>query len=53
MHRSKKHLFNHLVGAGEQRWRNFDAERLGGLDIDDWLNLRGLLHWQAGPVSRP
>jgi len=27
MHRSKKHLFDHLVSAGEQRGRNIDAER--------------------------
>jgi len=25
------HLFDHLVGASEQRWWQVEAERLGGL----------------------
>src|SRR6478736_1148338 len=36
-------LFDHLVGAGEQRWRHVEAERLGGLEVDHQLELdRGL-----------
>jgi Reverse transcriptase (RNA-dependent DNA polymerase). len=26
---------HHLVGAGEQHWQNFQAERLRGLEVDD------------------
>ena len=36
-------LFDHLVGAGEQRGRHGEAEHPGGLDIDDQLEL-GRLH---------
>jgi hypothetical protein len=32
-------LLDHLVGEREQRWRNFDAECLGGLAIDHQLEL--------------
>src|SRR6059058_2971166 len=34
--------FDHLVGAGEQRWRNFEAERPGRLQVDDELEFGGL-----------
>jgi hypothetical protein len=39
-------LFDHLVGAGEQRRRHFEAERLRRFQIDDQLELRGLLDGQ-------
>src|SRR6266436_2354418 len=39
--------FDHLVGGGEQRRRNFQAERLGGLKIDHKLKLVRLHYWQV------
>jgi hypothetical protein len=35
-------LFNYLVGEGEQFVRNSQAERLGGLEVDDELESGGL-----------
>ena len=32
-------LFNHLVGAGEQRWRHIDPDHFGRLQIDDEFEL--------------
>ena len=43
-------LFDHLVGAGLQRRRHGDAERLGGPVVDDQLEPRRLPHWQ---LTRP
>jgi hypothetical protein len=40
--------FDHLVGAQKERCGHIDAERLRGLEIDDQLDLGGLLHRQVG-----
>jgi hypothetical protein len=39
MQRSKKTLFDHLVGDGEQRGRDGEAERLSDLKVDHQLEL--------------
>jgi hypothetical protein len=39
-------LFDHLVGAGEQRWRHVEAERLGTLEVDNELEFSRLLNRQ-------
>jgi hypothetical protein len=38
--------FDHFVGARQQRRRHGDAERPGGLEVDDQLNLGWLLDRQ-------
>ena len=41
-------LFDHLVGAREQRRRHVEAERLGGLEVDHELELDRLHDRQVG-----
>src|ERR1700756_493814 len=43
--------FDHLVGAREQRGRNFKAKRAGGGQIDDQLKLARLHYRQVGRLS--
>src|ERR1700740_1601556 len=45
---SKSTLFDHLVGPREQRWRNLEAERPGGLEVNKHLELGGLLNRKLG-----
>src|SRR5271169_2286490 len=40
-------LFDHLVGGGEQSRRHGEAERLGGLEVDEKFDLGGPLDWQV------
>jgi poly(3-hydroxybutyrate) depolymerase len=41
-------LLDHLVSAGQQRFRDGKAERLGGLDVDGQLDFYGLIDRQIG-----
>ena len=43
--------FNHLVGDDQERQRNVDAERLGGLEVDDQLEFRRLLTGKSAGFS--
>ena len=42
-----------LVGAREQRWRNCQAERLRGLEIDHQLEFGGRLDWKFAGLLAP
>ena len=53
MQRSKSILFEHLVGAHKQSGWHRKAETLCGLEVDDQLDLGGLLDWQLGRPLDP
>ena len=49
-------LFDHLVGAAEQRKRESNAQRLGSIEVDDQLDFHRLLNRQVsrfGAVENP
>jgi hypothetical protein len=43
--------FDHLVGSGQQGFRDGDAERLGGLHVDHQFELCRLLNGQVGRLG--
>src|SRR6266571_5091380 len=45
--------FDHLVGAGKQRWRHSQSEGLRSLEIDHQLELSRLLHWKISGLGAP
>src|SRR5262245_47298393 len=45
--------FDHLVGAGDERWGDFEAQHFRGLEIDDQLILGRRLHRRAGGLLAP
>jgi hypothetical protein len=46
-----KGTYDDLVGAGEQHRWNFDAERLGGLEVDGQLEFDRLFHREVGGLG--
>ena len=48
--------FDHLVGDGEQRWRDSEARCFGSLEIDHQIELGRLGNWQIrglGTLENP
>ena len=47
------HLFDHLIGAGEQRRGRREAERFRRLEVDDQLTVKRVVEARARGRSRP
>jgi hypothetical protein len=46
-------LLDHLIGSGVNSGRDVEAKRLGGLEVDDHLELSRKLHRESGwPEAR-
>src|SRR5207244_1653128 len=52
-HQRTSLLFDHLVGARQQRGWNGDAERLRGLQVDDQFEFGRLFHREIGRFGAP
>jgi hypothetical protein len=50
---NSRRLTDHRVGRGRQRVRNGEAERFGGFEVDEELDLCGLLHMQVAALFAP
>jgi hypothetical protein len=44
-------LFDHLIRSEQKRRRDGQAQRLGGLEVDHQLELRGLLNGEIGRLG--
>src|SRR5262249_31919313 len=44
-------LFNHFIRPEQQRRRDGEAERLGGLEVDDKFERGRLLHWEVARLG--
>ena len=45
---TSERLFDHLVGSGEERLRHYEAESLGGFEVEARFVLGRRLHRQVG-----
>src|SRR5260370_42565752 len=46
-------ILDHLVGKVEHAWRNREAERVGGLQVDDQREFRWVLNGEVGRTGAP